>query len=328
VSCVACLAEGTTDLAGETASGSLIPGTTANRPLNACQQAVEKQTALLLQQRTRILQRCWDLRLRGKHADTCPNGGAAPKTAARKAFDDLAKADQKSRAAICRACGGRDKTCDGTNDFTVAAIGFAGTCADVVVPTSGESCAAGGSVDTLAELAQCVGCTARHVADCSDRAAVPALAAYPEACDPPPAAPCTSAEVTIGVAFAVQPPEDFVAGVQSNLAYPGTRLDIPGSGTASSVAGRVTNLTGVGGSLISAADLNVVPDAFDDQINVGMANIGTALPPGDFVRIAFDCRPGEPAPSPGSFTCSSSVSTFGGQIIASSCSVTALSVTP
>jgi len=127
-----------------------------------------------------------------------------------------------------------------------------------------------------------------------------------------PAPGCTSVQVTIQTSFTVQPNPNFFAGISTSLDYPGPQLDIPGSGSASSVGARVTNLTGVGGSLLSAADLNQVPDAFDDRLNVGMVNTSSALPPGQFVRVQLDCRPGQPAPTLASFSCSSSVSTLEG----------------
>jgi len=134
--------------------------------------------------------------------------------------------------------------------------------------------------------------------------------------------------VWIATSFSTPVSPSFVGGISTSLDYPGARLEIPGSGSAASVVARVTNLTGVAGSLLSAADLDVVPDALDDRISVGMLNTGSALPSGAFVKITFDCRPGEPVPQIGSFTCTPSASTLEGELLPSSCQVAALTTYP
>jgi len=335
--CLLCVGDAAVDLESAQAAGDLVPGTAADKTLNKCQQAIVKESSLLLQQRSKILQKCWDLRLRGQHAAPCPDASAPPKSASRKAFDDLTKAEQKTATLLCRACGGDDKLCGGGDDPSVAAIGFSTACSDVAVPSSGESCSATGTIDGVAELVACVSCVDAHATDCTDRGAVPAVAAYPAQCGTPgptptptptPAPGCASLQVTIQTSFTVQPDPNFVAGISTTLNYPGPQLEIPGSGSASSVGARVTNLTGVGGSLVSAADLNQVADAFDDRLNVGMINTGSALPPGQFVRVDFDCRAGEPVPTLASFSCSATVSTLEGDILPATCSATDLTVVP
>ena len=326
--CLACVADHATDLAVAQATGALVPGTASDETLNKCQQAVAKQTSLLVQQRSRILHKCWDLRLRDKHAAACPDASAAPGSPGRTAFDDLATVEAKAVRGVCRLCGGPDRECNGTGDLAPTAIGFATSCADVTVPSSGASCAAGGTIDTLADVAACVTCATSHITDCTDRGAVPQYSTYPTACNTAALATCSRLEVTIATSFTPPVSPSFVAGISTSLDYPGARLEIPGSGSAASVVARVTNLTGVAGSLLSAADLDVVPDALDDRISVGMLNTGSALPSGAFVKITFDCRPGEPVPQIGSFTCTPSASTLEGELLPSSCQVAALTTYP
>src|SRR5262249_34101138 len=86
----------------------------------------------------------------------------------------------------CSACGGADKACDGTNDLTPAAIGFAATCPSVTVP-GGSSCA--GSISTMQDVVACVGCVTEFKVDCMDRVSAPAIASYPAECNPYRAAP-------------------------------------------------------------------------------------------------------------------------------------------
>jgi YVTN family beta-propeller protein len=153
----------------------------AQAELNQCQQALGKETQAFVAAKSRALAKCWDGRLKGKHAGPCPDGAAAAGTSSRKAADAIAKAEAKRQAKICKACGGGDGSCDGVNDQTPAAIGFAGSCPNVTIP-GGGSCAA--TISTLADVVDCLGCVAEFRADCVDALGVPALATYPAECNP------------------------------------------------------------------------------------------------------------------------------------------------
>jgi hypothetical protein len=85
------------------------------------------------------------------------------------------------RARVCRACGGADRACGGGDDLAPAAVGFVPDCPPLA-PPDGAACAA--PVATLDALADCTACVAAFLADCVDRLAVPAFAAYPAACNP------------------------------------------------------------------------------------------------------------------------------------------------
>lgn len=327
--CLVCVAGVATDAASGITHGALVPGTGDDKTLSKCQKAISRESAKFLRKKAQTLQKCWDQRLNGKHADVCPDPLAAATSPARKAAETIAKAEELRTKNICKACGGADKACGGLEDIGVAAIGFAASCPDVVAPIRGESCGAIGTVTTLAEIDQCVGCVTDHNVDCADRGAVPSLVAYPDECipDPPPPS-CTSAEVTVVTSYTPLSAPAYIGGVQASVNYPGPKLDIPGSGTAGSVVARVANLTGVSNGLFSAADLNLVADAFDDRLNAGLVTFSDAIPPGSFVRITFDCRAGQPGPTLGEFACTSSVSDGEGAIVPSSCQVTSLTTTP
>src|SRR5262249_34437707 len=77
----------------------------------ACQAALVDAGIPLVGAETRALARCWDDRARGRHANACPTPGNG------KAGPALAKAAGALQASVCRACGGPDKTCDGSGDL-------------------------------------------------------------------------------------------------------------------------------------------------------------------------------------------------------------------
>ena len=137
---------------------------------------------------------------------------------------------------------------------------------------------------------------------------------------PAPTAPgtCDTATVTITTSYQAQLPPDFVAGVTVMVGYPGTKLEIPGTGNQSTVIGRVTNLSGVT-ALFSAGDQDSDPQ--DSSINVGLISTGAAVPSGTFARVVFDCIDGQPSPVPADFACTPDVSSLLGNTVEASCSV-------
>jgi cysteine-rich repeat protein len=180
--CLACLHETAVDQAIDLYFGELLPAQPlAERPLNRCQRAIGKtQQVLALTSRER--QRCWDARLRGKHADACPDATAPAGSPARRAAERIAGLTAKHLATICRACGGADRRCGGADDLDPqSAIGFADACDDVSIP-GGASCAA--PVETLQDLVDCVSCVTDFKVACMDAAGVPALVPYPDECNP------------------------------------------------------------------------------------------------------------------------------------------------
>jgi hypothetical protein len=127
---------------------------------------------------------------------------------------------------------------------------------------------------------------------------------------------CTQVDVTVAVNFNQTDFPD-VSGLTVGLGYPAT-LSIPGFGNQPTVLERVTNLTGVQGGLFSAGDQ-------DDQglLNIGLISTTTAIPPGGFARVRFDCATGSTVPAVTAFTCAVDASTLAGnQVSPSQCVIT------
>jgi hypothetical protein len=95
-----------------------------NSTVNKCQQAIGKSTSKFIVARSKALQKCWDLRLKSVHTNSCPNPGEP----AGKTMLLISKAETKKVTSICKACGGTDKLCGGAADLTPGAYGFSGTC--------------------------------------------------------------------------------------------------------------------------------------------------------------------------------------------------------
>ncbi len=175
--CLECIGDDLSDQAMELYYSKLVPtDPSAQKELNTCQQTVGKEASKFLLTKSKALQSCWDRRIKGKHADECPDVTATTK---------ITKAEAKFLAKSCKRCGGADGLCDGTGDFTAAQIGFENDCHDVTVPFGGPSCKQD-PVTTLAELVTCVNCVTEYGVDCLDRAQVPQFGAFPAECSPAP----------------------------------------------------------------------------------------------------------------------------------------------
>src|SRR6185503_4655230 len=138
-------------------------------PVNKCQRAIGKEAAKYLQAKAKIMRSCWDKRLRGEHAEPCPEPGDGAAAAL------IAKAEATKVSRICKACGGADKTCGNGDDLAASAIGFASTCPSVQVP-GGGTC--GAPIVSVADVVTCVDCATDFAAACVDLLAVPQFAAY------------------------------------------------------------------------------------------------------------------------------------------------------
>ena len=172
------------------------------KDLKKCQRTIGKETTKYLLAKEKLLSRCKDARLKGKHVDRCPDITADVGSIARKTAEKIAKAESKKIKKICRQCGGPSKTCDATvtlinpggpvsipgipngDDFTAAAIGFPATCSAVTVPpvSSRPATLCGRQVTTLADLITCVDCVTEFKVDCIDAAARPQFGSYPCEC--------------------------------------------------------------------------------------------------------------------------------------------------
>jgi hypothetical protein len=154
-------------------------------PVNRCQRAIGKAAYKYLVTRSKVMQRCWDARAVGQHANPCPDPGDG------RAALQLARAEERKVAAMCKACGGADRQCDGTGDLAPSVIGFVATCPAVTTPFPPVAC--GGPVAATAALAACIDCVIDFDGDCSGAAAVPGAAGPPPAsCNPAPATTTTT----------------------------------------------------------------------------------------------------------------------------------------
>jgi hypothetical protein len=186
--CLACVDEAAVSQATALYYGELVAGEFGTRSaLNKCQRAIGTESARFFTAKSRALSRCWDARLKGRHANQCPSPGDGRTAAA------IARAEARKRARICAACGGADTQCNGAGDSTPTQIGFVDTCSAVVVP-GGASCA--GAVGTLTALVDCVDCVTDFKADCVSALAVPTATSYPGECNAPPPTTTTLAVTT------------------------------------------------------------------------------------------------------------------------------------
>lgn len=131
---------------------------------------------------------------------------------------------------------------------------------------------------------------------------------------------CTTATLTVTTSYQAQAAPDFIAGVTTMIHYPGALLDIPGAGNQASVLARVTNLSGAGG-LFSAGDQDSDQNGTDDLLSVGVISTASAVAPGTFARVVFDCASGASVPTVDDFSCTPDVSSLFGTTIDASCSV-------
>lgn len=159
-------------------------------PVRTCQRAIAKATSTFVAARSKALQKCRDARLNGKHANEC----VPPALGDGKYLAAIAKAAAKRTAAVCKACGGPDGTCNGVDDVAPAALGAPADCPAVTVP-SGAACS--GPIADVAALDACLGCVASFDTSCTDRIALPGITTYPGECNaclaPAPTGACPSA---------------------------------------------------------------------------------------------------------------------------------------
>jgi hypothetical protein len=189
--CLTCIGDAAIDQEITLVYGSLDLPSVDNKELNKCQVTIGKASAAYLNTSSKVLQKCWDARINGKHAGDCfpPSAGDSKYAAA------IAKAATKMQTSICKACGGADKLCDGNGDLTPAQIGFPSECSRVAGPHGASDCF--GTITDLNSLAICAQCVTRFKANCVDNLQVPQLTSYPTECNSctlaPEAGACPSA---------------------------------------------------------------------------------------------------------------------------------------
>ena len=185
------------------------------RSRNHCQVAIANSAAKFVTAKDKLLNKCWDAKLRGKAGyadgapcpDTDPRVGSGQPPAAlgdNKTVEGIKRAEQKKVAAICAACGGGgDADLDGVCDLPgfalddiVETVPF--SCPNVRVPSDavhpgGVDCSAI-TVSDLQTYVACVDCVLEHEVDCAAAAPVgdddpDAGIEYPSECSPVPGCP-------------------------------------------------------------------------------------------------------------------------------------------
>ena len=149
-----------------------------NSATNLCQRSLGQASTKFFLDRLKALQKCWDGRLRGKHANACPDPGDG------KAVTRIAHAEESKQTRICRACGGADHQCGGGDDLTTGQVGFAAMCSDETAPSDNQSC--GAAVADMSGVVTCVDCAGTFESDCVADLGVSALVPYPQDCSPTP----------------------------------------------------------------------------------------------------------------------------------------------
>ena len=182
--CVDCIASVATHQMDDLlATGLVATDPSTQKDENKCQQAIQKEVWKFYGAKSKILQKCWDKRLLGKHGDDCPDQAAPAGSEARKAWDKIVKAESKKVAKICKACGGADKLCDGVDDIPVASIySPVPTCPAVTLPGPPFTDCGAITIAGMQDLVDCLDCVAEFKIDCTAANQVPSVAAYPAAC--------------------------------------------------------------------------------------------------------------------------------------------------
>ena len=130
-----------------------------------CRTAVGKTHAKLYGTLSKILAKCEDDVLKEKIMGPCPDFSL---------FFKIIDVGIKADAAVCKACGGADKTCDGVDDVTAADIG-------ITACENFSGC--GAPVSTLEDMNNCLRCVTGSRTLCADTVTAQPND-VPEHCDP------------------------------------------------------------------------------------------------------------------------------------------------
>jgi outer membrane protein assembly factor BamB len=184
VTCVDCIAAVATRQMNDLLADNLVDNDPSlQKDENKCQQTILKEVWKFYSAKSKILQKCWDKGLLGKHGDACPDAAAAAGSEAKKAADKIAKAESKKVAKVCKACGGPDKLCGGGDDLAVTSIyNPVPTCPAVTVPVAPFTDCGAITIGSMQELVDCLDCVAEFKIDCTAANQVPSLAGYPVEC--------------------------------------------------------------------------------------------------------------------------------------------------
>ncbi len=294
--CLACLGEENAQESAKLSYGSFV-NAGGDKVLGKCQATIGKAAAGFFVARSKILGKCQAGVVGGKLSGPCPSGD-------QKTVDAIEKARVKMESAVCKACGGPDKLCDGVDDLTPAAIGFADPCPLLQVGGS-----AGLPVTTLGELVECLETQNVVRTDCTDKAALPYDVAYPSTCSAA-TSECTDDGGSATIQVSITSPIDPFGGVSVSIGY--RDVIVPGTGSAALAA--VSNLQG---GLIEAND-------GEDAVIVSVTDLG-GLAAGALFTVAVDTCAGPPSASDFSCVVRSASTIDGAEVLEGvTCSVSVL----
>ena len=179
----------------------------------ACQGTIAKESQKFLKAKTKGAPEMLGCAPEGQALRRLPEPERGPEEPGGQGGGKIAKAESKFREKVCKSCGGDDQVCgsSGTGssgDVLPSVFGFPASCPSVTVP-GGQEC--GLPIDGLQDALDCMVCLSEFKADCTTDAGVSQLQGYPQVCDPVVVPPCSSASISVDVAFT--PPADDVAGV-------------------------------------------------------------------------------------------------------------------
>ena len=182
--CLGCVASAATRQMDDVLITDLAPtDPAAQKAENLCQQEIQKSTWKFFNSKSKILQKCWDKRIKGKHTDTCPDAAAATGSDAKIAADKIAQAQTKMRDKICKRCGGGDQVCGGGDDLAISSLyAPAPTCPSVTLPSTPFTDCGSITISNIADLVDCLQCVAEFKIDCTTANQVPSIVPYPAAC--------------------------------------------------------------------------------------------------------------------------------------------------
>jgi len=92
-----------------------------------------------------------------------------------------------------------------------------------------------------------------------------------------------------------------ISAIHVRLNYP-PPLVIPGTGTATTVRQRVTNLMGAGSTVSGINDRDTNANGVDDALELDARKTTGAVSPGAVFRVLYDCPDGTSV-APGSLSC-------------------------
>ncbi len=191
--CVSCLASTAVSQVTNLAYGQLkATDPKTQKALRKCQLTIGKRSLEFLGVQSAALAKCWEAVAKGKGTAPCPAPGDG------KAAATIAAAALEKSTAICKACGGGDKSCGGGDDETRATIGFATSC-----PKLGTC---GDTITTLGDVTGCLECITNRHEECADKGARPGTVAYPNACGHAPTpVPVPTATPTAELDYSASP---------------------------------------------------------------------------------------------------------------------------